>query len=175
MYRDSKILNVFLASPGDLIDERRAARDVVDELNLSMGRQLNWRIELLGWEDTIPGAFRPQGKINEDVDRCELFVGLLWKRWGQPTGAGNYQSGFEEEYERALDRRLRERMPEMWLFLKALDDDALRDPGDQLKRVIAFRAKLEKEKILKYVEFANLQSWEKLLRRSLTSYLLAGC
>jgi hypothetical protein len=171
-YRDSKVLNVFLASPGDLIDERRIAHEVADELNLSMGRQLNWRIELLGWEDTLPGFFRPQEKINEDVDRCELFAGMLWKRWGQPTGAGRYQSGFEEEFERAVQRRERENFPEIWLFFKTIDEDARRDPGEQLKRVIDFREKIVERKIIKFSEFTSPADWEKLFRKSLTSYLL---
>jgi hypothetical protein len=172
MYHDSKILNVFLASPGDLTEERRIAPDVVDELNQSMGRQLNWRIELLGWEDTMPGFFRPQEKINEDVDRCQLFVGLLWKRWGQPPGAGDYESGFEEEFDRASQRRLQDGLPEIWLFLKTLTDEVLRDPGEQLKKVLAFRKAIEAKKTLKYVKFDGPDDWEKLFRKSLTSYLL---
>jgi len=50
-----RVLKVFLASPGDLAGERRAAKVVVDEVALT-ARELNWSIELLGWEDTLPGA-----------------------------------------------------------------------------------------------------------------------
>jgi hypothetical protein len=57
---------------------------------------IGWHVELLGWEDTLPGASRPQDKINEDVDRCELFLGLLRRRWGEPPG-GKWSTGFEED------------------------------------------------------------------------------
>jgi Domain of unknown function (DUF4062) len=116
VYHDIKTINLFLASPGDLGEERRCAKRAVEEVNLSVGRQINWRVELFGWEDTMPGFYRPQSRINEDVDRCDLFVGMLWKRWGQPPGDSNYQSGFEEEFERAKERRNREGRPEIWLF-----------------------------------------------------------
>src|SRR6185369_7787589 len=91
------IIIAFIASPGDVADERRVAREVVEELNESL-RAINWQIDLLGWEDTLPGAARPQELINKDVDACDLFIGILWRRWGQPTG--EYSSGIEEEFER---------------------------------------------------------------------------
>jgi uncharacterized protein DUF4062 len=105
LYDSTKTLTMFLASPGDLGSERQAVRDIVKEVNDLIGRPMRWHIELLGWEDTLPGYGRPQEHINEDVDRCELFIGMLWWRWGQPTGHGKYSSGFEEEYDRALTRR----------------------------------------------------------------------
>ncbi|MGE0680690.1 MAG: hypothetical protein AB7P69_07260 [Candidatus Binatia bacterium] len=65
-----KTLTIFLASPGDLQEERRRAREVVDELNSSLGRPLDIFVDLLGWEDTRPGYGRPQGQINRDLDKC---------------------------------------------------------------------------------------------------------
>ena len=103
MTTELKVLNVFLASPGDLPDERSKAKEVVDELNQT-ARLLGWRIELLGWEDVAPGYVRPQSKINEHVDTCNLFVGLLYKRWGQPTGV----AAMVQDSRRNLRARLRE-------------------------------------------------------------------
>src|SRR5437868_5951850 len=99
-----RVLRIFLASPGDLQDERLAAKRVVDEV-LPLARELRLSIELLGWEDTLPGVGRPQELINTDVSSADLFVGLLWRRWGQPTGKPGYTSGFEEEFKSAVDRR----------------------------------------------------------------------
>src|SRR5713101_6663312 len=92
-----KTLTVFLASPGDLEDERRRTREVVDELNRSLCRAPGIYIDLLGWEDTLPGYGRPQEQINRDLDKCQLFIGMLWERWVTPPG-DQYSSGFEEEY-----------------------------------------------------------------------------
>ena len=88
-----KVLTVFLASPGDLDAERKAARHAVERVNKNVAKHLGWHVDLVGWEDTLPGHGRPQALINRDVDSCDLFIGVLWQRWGQETG--KYSSGFE--------------------------------------------------------------------------------
>src|SRR3990170_3510588 len=133
------VLNVFIASPGDLAEERRVAREVVSELNRIVGLELSWHIELLGSEDTLPGYSRPQDIINKYVDECDLFIGLLWRKWGQPTGTGEYTSGFEEEFERARKRCERTGSPEIWLCFKQVEPMQAEDAGEHLKRILAFR------------------------------------
>ncbi len=81
------------------------------------------------WEDTLPGYGRPQGIIKKDVERCDLFIGLLWSRWGSQTGS--YSSGFEEEFELARERRRSAGSPEIWLCFKKIDPDQVNDPGEQ--------------------------------------------
>jgi hypothetical protein len=103
-----KIVKVFLASPSDLQEERRAAKSVVDEFNKLWADSLGYHVELVGWEDTISGFGRPQEIINRDLVQCELFVGMMWKRWGTPpSNTGGYTSGFEEEFETDDRRRSR--------------------------------------------------------------------
>jgi hypothetical protein len=85
------VLTIFIGSPGDLQEERREARRVVDRLNSNVARSnvarnLGLYIELRGWEDTLPGSGRPQSRINEDLRDADLFIGLVWLRWGTPTG-----------------------------------------------------------------------------------------
>ena len=165
-----RVLNIFLASPGDLVDERRAAKGVVDEVALT-ARELNWSLELLGWEDTLPGAQRPQGAINEDLDKADLFVGLLWRRWGQPTGHPDYSSGFEEEFQRANEHRSKSRSPEMWLFFKDVDVGQLQDPGDQLQKVLRFKEKCGLEKKHFFKEFRTTEHWTEFFRSTLSRYV----
>ena len=50
----------------------KALREIVDHINKIFSRETEWRIELLGWEDTMPGAGRPQDLINIDVDKADL-------------------------------------------------------------------------------------------------------
>jgi hypothetical protein len=91
-----KVVKVFIASPGDLQDERRVAKAVVDEFNKLWADKLGYHVELVGWEDTIAGFGRPQDLINRELERCELFVGMIWRRWGtSPAASGPYTSGFE--------------------------------------------------------------------------------
>jgi|GEM_PF-5849246 len=163
MENDVRVFRVFLASPSDLADERRVARDVVEALNTVCSKEIDLRIELLGWEDTLPGAGRPQALINADLDKADLFLGCLWQKMGSPSGAHG-KTGFEEEFERALTRNQNSGTPEMWLFIKEVDATRTSDPGEQLKRVLEFRKNQQEGKQLLFKEFKDVQSWRELLR-----------
>ena len=164
------VLTIFLASPGDLQEERRIVRNTVDRVNKVLSRRTGWHIELLGWEDTLPGGIRPQALINKDVDSCQHFIGILWRRWGQQTG--KYSSGFEEEFLLARSRRTATGSPELWLFFKAVDEESLRDPGDQLKKVLNFKNELIKSKELMFKEFSEIKNWSTVIYDSLLQYVL---
>lgn len=88
-----KIVKVFLASPGDLGDERLAAKAVVDEFNLLTADDLGYQVELIGWEETVATFGRPQATINLELARCELFIGVMWKKWGTAPDIGGLYCG----------------------------------------------------------------------------------
>lgn len=170
MQRTRRVLNVFLASPNDVVAERTLAEEVVSSVNRLLAPRLGWQIDLKKWEDTTPGYGRPQEIIDAMVDECDLFVGLLWERWGQPTG--EYTSGFEEEYARATRRRKKENAPEIWLFFKQVDQSKLRDPGDQLRRVIDFKTRLIVSNEVLFKDIKDTDDWKTKLRDSFLEYLL---
>ena len=167
MTQQRNILRVFLASPSDLKAERKATKEMVDRLNRTI-RETNWIIELLGWEDRLPGFGRPQSQINEDVDICDLFLGVLWRRWGSPSG--KFKSGFEEEFERAVSRRRRSKSPEIWIYFKRVEDTS--DPGEQLQQVLAFRKKVEQQRELIFVQFGDTREWATVCHDALLRYVL---
>ncbi len=168
-----RLIRVFLASPGDLQEERRLANDAVDELNKGIAPHLGFRVELKGWEDTLPGIGRPQGIINEELDRCELFIGIMWKKWGTPPStSGPYSSGFEEEFERSSERAKKTKKPEMAMYFKTIPPDFLTDPGEDLKKVIAFKKRIISEKIILYGTFHESDGFQKCVREKITQYLL---
>jgi hypothetical protein len=138
MIASQKILRVFLASPSDMPEERRYARECIDEWNEVNAERSGWFVDLMGWEDTLPQAGRPQAIINEDVARCMMFIGMMYQLWGNPTGAG-HTSGFHEEFLLAEERNSKTKEPHISLFFK--DSGSLLDPGDQLKQVIKFKKK----------------------------------
>jgi len=164
------VLNVFLASPGDLAKERRISRSVVDRINRIIGKEVGIHVELFGWEDTLPGAGRPQAIINQEVDSCELFIGLLWKRWGQSTKV--YSSGFEEEFSIAQRRYEEAGSPEIWLFFKDVDQDLIEDPGEQLKLVLKFRNQQVRDKKYLFKTFTDSEDWKENFEEILIKYLM---
>jgi len=170
LYGTQHVLRAFIASPGDVVEERHAAHQVVDNLNDVLHRHLGWHVELLGWEDTLPGCGRPQSIINKDVDTCDLFLGVVWQRWGSPTG--RYSSGFEEEFKRALRRYRKTGTPQIWLSFRAIDSDRIKDPGDQLKRVLAFHQDQIRSRDVLFKQHADKDEWSTNLYKWLLSYIL---
>lgn len=167
-----RFIKVFLASPGDLAEERKAAKEIVDDVNSQLAPALGYQVELVGWENTLPGIGRPQAIINRDLDGCDFFIGMLWKRWGTPPGAEPYTSGFEEEFNRSMARNATEGRPGISLLLKDLDAASLADPGDHLKKVIAFKEQVFAEKKLLCGTFADLRDFENKFRKCIQGYVI---
>src|ERR1043166_7446736 len=94
------VLPVMIASPGDVLDERDIAREVVHTWNYV--NSLTTKVVLIpaGWETHASpemGA-RPQQIINSRVLKdCDILVGVFWTRIGSPTGTS--ESGTVEEIE----------------------------------------------------------------------------
>jgi hypothetical protein len=156
------VLVLFLASPSDLEEERHHVREIVDRVNKIFGKNVGWQIELRGWEDALPGFKRPQDIINKDVDECELFVGMLWTRWGTPTA--NYTSGFHEEFERIRARCKQIMGPAIWLLFRKIDGERLQDPGPQLARVLEFKQKQQSTNEIFFKEYENVEHFDELFR-----------
>ena len=167
-----KIIRAFLASPGDLQEERKAIRGVVDEFNESWANELGYQVELIGWEETVAGFGRPQHLINQDLDRCDLFLGMIWKRWGTPPDHdGKFTSGFEEEFERSMARCKETGSPEISLFFKQIPDEFMVDPGDDLKKVLDFRETIIGGKKILFQNFSTVRDMEMLARKCVTAYV----
>ncbi|MFM0366325.1 HEAT repeat domain-containing protein [Paraburkholderia sediminicola] len=172
MAESRKLVKVFLASPGDVVEERRLAKTVADEVNQLLGDEFSCQIELVGWEDTVSVFGRPQATINRELERCELLIGVVWKHWGTPPDTeGHYTSGFEEEFRTSVERRLKENRPEISLFFKQIDSDLLRDPGPSLQKVLEFKREITSGKQILYEAFADSREFETRLRRCLVSYI----
>lgn len=163
-------VTIFLASPGDLVPERQRARQIVDELNREAAKEAEVFLRLTGWEDTLPGAGRPQALINQDVERCDVFIGTVWKRWGTPSG--KHSSGFEEEWTIALGRLPSPEAPQIWLAFKRVDAAQLDDPGEQLQRVLAFRESVTASRVVFYKEYGTTDEWGAMLRSWLITLLM---
>lgn len=169
MQTSVQVLNVFLASPDDLAPERAAAEELVNNMNKHLLGAHRWQVMLYRWEDAAPGYGRPQNIINKAVDECALFIGMLWEKWGQPIG--DYSSGFEEEYERALSRRKTGPAPDIWLVFKTIEPGKLKDPGTQLSKVLSFRDKQRSLNEVLYREIIGVDDWKENLQNWLWSHV----
>lgn len=88
---------IFIASPGDVPDSRSSVRHAIERMNRLLAKDNGFLLEPIGWEDIPPGrSQRAQEIINPYIDASSIFVGILNRRFGQPTGVA--ESGTEEEY-----------------------------------------------------------------------------
>lgn len=100
MPEQTKKIRIFVASPGDVHEEREHLKAVVDELNTTIAPFKRLSLELVKWEShATPSMGRPQGVINTQLGQYDIFVGIMWKRFGTPTGKA--ESGTEEEFQLA--------------------------------------------------------------------------
>lgn len=164
-----KLVKIFLGSPGGLTDERSAAKRIVDEINRSHSEHWGCQLQLVGWEATLPGYSRAQSLINQDLDKCSYFVGVIWNHWGSKPDDGDsrYSSGFQEEFERAKERVSQGLMKDIALYFKEIPTVQLADPGPSVALVVKFRDDcIERRKPL-FRDFSNLLEFETLLRAKL--------
>jgi len=153
----------------DLTDERETIRQVEQRINAVFDRR-NVRVRITGWEQVPPELGRPQELINPLVHDCDIFVGLLNRRWGSETGT--YSSGFEEEFEVALARRADGPKPAIGMFFADIPAEARADPGPQLQSVLKFQERVRKEQVALYRTFRNADHLAFEILEFLTSHVL---
>lgn len=165
-----KLLKIFLASPGDTEAERVAAEEVVDEINKSIGSRDNFRLELLKWEnDTYPSVGADgQDVINKQIGSdYQIFVGIMWKKFGSPTKRAG--SGTEEEFNLAYDRYTNNKDIQIMFYFNTApipqDADLM-----QAQKVKDFKKKIE-DLGAYHKPFDTTKDFEKKLRMDLTRYV----
>ncbi|HEX8210950.1 MAG TPA: DUF4062 domain-containing protein [Longimicrobium sp.] len=165
MPRIETVFRLFVASPSDVAEERAVVDEVVSELNLTWSKHLALRIEVIKWETHAFPAMGAdaQSVINHQIaDDYDIFLGLLWTRFGTPTPRSD--SGTGEEFQRAYDRFRADpsALRIMFYFKTAPIDPTSLDP-DQLKRINDFREQLGPKGTL-YWTFAGREDFATLLR-----------
>ena len=163
---------VFIASPNDLVKERELFRDAIRQLNVGFGDGADVEFEALGWEDTLASTGRrSQAVINEEIDRSDVFILAMHRRWGQEAPDANPCSSYtEEEFHRALARWEKEKKPEVFVFFKRVDPASEADAGPQLKKVMDFRKQLEETRQVLYHYFDNEASFIDKVDQHLRAY-----
>jgi Domain of unknown function (DUF4062) len=169
MTRNLRSLSVFVASPGDVADERVRLEEVIRELNVTWSNQLGIQLDLIRWEThAFPGfGDDPQDVINEQIPNdYDLFIGIMWCRYGTETKRAG--SGTAEEFERAKarfhDNSASVRL--MIYFKDAPIAPSRMDPA-QLAKVAAFKHTVGDEGGL-YWTFSSIEQFEKLIRLHLS-------
>jgi hypothetical protein len=148
-----KKLRIFAASPSDVAAER-AKVDTVVGLLKPLADHIGVVLEVKDWRAVVPDMGRPQQIIFDQLQPTswDVFIGILWHRFGTPPGGMDpqtqkeYLSGTEEEFRVAYRLWQQYKRPRIMMYrcTRPIPADAL-DP-DQFKRVKEFFAQFDATK-----------------------------
>ena len=151
-------LRIFISSPGDVGDERSAAREIIESLPRDPAYRGKITSEAIAYDDPdapspMPAGVTPQLGVNfykGPASACDLTIVILWSRLGTPVSAdcvrsdgSRYESGTVSEYEDALAAG-----KEVWVFRRTekprveLDDPHLDEKQKQYRAVGHFLERL---------------------------------
>lgn len=148
-------IRIFVSSPGDLSDERDQCSTVVQELNTTLRVLMPERgveLELIRWEThthpDLTGA--PQQVVDDQIEiDYDIFVGMMWTRFGTPTSRAG--SGTEHEFRAAYAGWQQRRRPRhlLFYFCEAPIPVALaREAADELKAINGFHTELKQKGLI---------------------------
>lgn len=148
MSNPSRKVRIFVASPGDVQAERDGLSKVVSELNLTISAiapEKGIVLELIRYETHAhPGLGEDaQDVINRQALDYDIFVGVMWKRFGTPTKRAG--SGTAEEFQHAYERWAKDNaLPVLFYFRQTPLMPKTREEVEQLARVIDFRDEMSR-------------------------------
>ena len=163
-------IRIFLASPEDCADDREKVKAVIQELNGTVARAKGLVLEPYTWKDVVGGMGRPEQVILDQIQMGEIdiFVGLMWRRFGTPTGKA-YDSGTEEEFFQAYTTWCSKGQPRILFYFCKRKFYPSKHEIEQLKRVMELRNSIGKRGIFK--EYKTSNELTSMFRRDLTRLL----
>ena len=177
---DVRHYHVFLASPGDVEEERKAVREYFRSYNLHQAGPRGLSFDVVDWEHfSTAGVGRPQEVITDQTlekfgESLVLVIGIMDQRFGSPSGVK--ESGTEEEFEWAVENKRRCGFPEVKWFFR--DRKKLELPVDdpdvaleQWKKVKSFRDRLKHELKVFCKSYVDPGAFAKLLEEDLGQWL----
>ena len=170
--KSKRTFRVFVASPGDVQEERSRLPKVIDSLNKTLGTLLDVVVELWRWEaDAQPAVGEPQALINPELDAADVVLVILWNRFGTPTAAGT--TGTESEVLRSLQRWGRVRRPQVMVYFCQRPALLNRDGLAQRLKLLDFRERIAP--LVLALDYGEVQEFEWRVRDDLFITIATLC
>jgi hypothetical protein len=155
------VVRIFLSSPGDVANERKIARELIEDELQKRPSCRHLKLEVIAWDDRaarIPMLANetPQESVNNARPRpstCDIVIVILWARMDTPLpetirkpDGERYLSGTEWEYLDAINSPC-ERKPEVLVYRRteepmiSIRDPKKKEKEEQFERVEAFFAR----------------------------------
>jgi hypothetical protein len=165
-------VRVFIASPGDVSEERDIVSLVVAELRRVFEELLPFSLDAVRWEthawpDVGEDA---QDVINREIGEFDIFVGIMWRRFGTPTKRA--RSGTDEEFQKAYQYFKKYDRPRvMFYFRRSPFYTTDLKELSQFRKVVQFRKELEELGVL-FWEYDRPLDFERNVREHLIRQIL---
>lgn len=157
--------SIFLSSTSNLSEERLIAEEVVKELNSGLLSSIGAQLRLIKWETDIHpdvGAYAQDVINNQINDEYDIFIGMLFDRFGTPTLRAG--SGTEEEFDRAYNRYLVEgNSVKILFYFSERNINISKVDIDELIKLRNFQEKLQNLGVL-YWKYSDINSFSRDLR-----------
>jgi hypothetical protein len=151
-----KKIRIFLSCPGDLGEEKAAVTQIVLDANATWARRLNCELSVWDWQTSAQSRIAgddAQTELFRQLGIYEIYIGMMWGRFGTPTKHAG--SGTIEEFEKAryLNRISSGNVPLLKFFFKTAPL-RLRTTTDleQYSQVLAFRNDVQKNGLVETFE-----------------------
>jgi hypothetical protein len=149
--KDTKLVDVFVSCPGDLSEEKDIVKEVCKSINNTLEKSgIHVSFNVYDWQDIVGElGWRPQDYINKIFSDYDIYIGMLWMRFGTPTGAINpdtgkpYESGTEEEFTLAIKKQGDGEKIKIHLFFKDPRGPRDKKETEQLTKVFEFKDKVK--------------------------------
>ena len=149
-HEKARIIRVFISSPEDVRNERELIENLIRELNTVWIKEHGRYIDLVKWE-SLPYSSgigidqTTELAINQLTnDDYDLFIGLLWRRFG--ARVPRIGAGTADEFEQAYERSYYNERPAMFYFKKApIPAELLK--SKEVAEVRRFRDRLGKPRV----------------------------
>jgi hypothetical protein len=122
-------IRIVLASPSDVLPERKVVALVVERLNRHFADQ-DVLLLLDEWENSATPGFHREGRQNRiddalKIEQSDLFIGIMWKKFGTPVH--DARSGTEHEFQVAYRAYLASDndKPQIFFYFKDVPESEL--------------------------------------------------
>ena len=169
MSKNIKLINIFVAYISDVKEEVDVCKEIIDSLNIIF-ESSDYHLDLKTGDDVPSDYCPPQQKINDEkVNKCDIFIGIIWKRWG--TGGSQGGCGFEEEFNIVEKRQANKAdAPKIYIYKKKIDENNLNGIEKKgYENIKSFMQSIQSK--CKYTDFVDKTDLKEKVKNRLSRYL----
>ncbi len=147
---DITLIQIFVSCPSDVEQEKTIVKKVCERVNSTLIKsKCGIQFKVREWSEVWGQiGIHAQDSINSQISDYDIYLGILWMKFGTPTSNVNpetgqvFQSGTEEEFYSAYSRWERDNSVRINFFFKNNSELKNSESLEQYGKVVKFKEKL---------------------------------